>query len=145
MGERLDCKNSGSICCATSLVYFLTPHKREFSKTCGGVIDTGRCQLSRSDRDNFTVVGREKSLFSGVLIGPKSFFCVTLIACIFEICAAHRRSLLQREAANTPRAQQYTSLLIPLTKNSMSSTTGQPPNQRHISQQVEKEAALARK
>ena len=44
------------------------------------------------------MVGHEKSLFSGILIGPKSLFRFTLIACNFEIYAAHRRSLLQRAA-----------------------------------------------
>ena len=44
------------------------------------------------------MVGHEKSLFSGILIGPKSLFRFTLIACHFEIYAAHRRSLLQRAA-----------------------------------------------
>ena len=48
---------------------------------------------------NFAVVGHQKSLFSGALIGPNSFFCFTLIACIFELCAAHRRSLLLQQAA----------------------------------------------
>ena len=54
-----------------------------------------------SGRGYFAVVGRQKSLFSGVVIGPKSLFCFTLIACNFEICAAHRH------------AQRYTSLLMP--------------------------------
>ena len=44
-------------------------------------------------------MGRQKSLFSGALIGPNSLFCFTLIACNFEFCAAHRRSLLLQEAA----------------------------------------------
>ena len=45
-------------------------------------------------RRNFAAMGRQKSLFSGDLIGPNSLFCFTLIARNFEICAAHRRSLL---------------------------------------------------
>ena len=44
-------------------------------------------------------MGRQKSLFPGALIGPNSLFCFTLIACSFEICAAHRRSLLLQQAA----------------------------------------------
>ena len=47
---------------------------------------------------NFAVVGREKTLFSGVLNGPKSLFCFTIIACNFENCTAHRRSLMQQAA-----------------------------------------------
>ena len=43
--------------------------------------------------------GRQKSLFSGALIGQNSLFCFTLIACNFEICAAHRRSLLLLQQA----------------------------------------------
>ena len=50
-------------------------------------------------RGNFAVVGRQKSLVSSALIGPNSLFCFTLIACNFEICAAHRRSLLLQQAA----------------------------------------------
>ena len=50
-------------------------------------------------RGNFAVVGRQKAFFSGALIGPKSLFCFTVIACNFEICAAHRRSLLLQQAA----------------------------------------------
>ena len=52
-----------------------------------------------SGRGNFAVLwGAKKSFFSGVLIGPKSLYCFTLIACNFDIYAAHRRSLLQHAA-----------------------------------------------
>ena len=50
--------------------------------------------MGAAGRGNFAVVGRQKSFFSGALIGPNSLFCFTLIACNFENCAAHRRSLL---------------------------------------------------
>ena len=50
-----------------------------------------RCDLHASD------------MHSGVLIGPNSLFCLTLIACYFEICAAHRRSLMQQVAAQDAR------------------------------------------
>ena len=56
------------------------------------------------------MVGRQKSLFPGALIGPKSFFYLTFIACTFEIYAAR---CCNRAAEDTPRAQQHTSLLIP--------------------------------
>lgn len=46
-------------------------------------------------RGIFAVVGREKRVFFGVLIGPKSVFCFNLVACNLEIYAAHRRLLLQ--------------------------------------------------
>ena len=50
-------------------------------------------------RGNFAVVGRQKSFFSGALIGPNSLFCFALVACNVENFAAHRRSLLLQQAA----------------------------------------------
>ena len=58
-------------------------------------------------RGNITV-GRQKSLFSDALIGPNSLFCFALIACNFEICAAHRRSLLLQQAAAQDAARTAT-------------------------------------
>ena len=51
----------------------------------------------------------------GVLIGPNSLFCFALIACNFEIRAAHRRPLLccNKQQHKTPRAHQHTSFLVP--------------------------------
>ena len=64
---------------------------------------------------NFAEVGREKSFFCGVLIGPKSSIPFTPLHESFEIHDAHRRSLCKKQQQQkTPRAQQYTStLLIP--------------------------------
>ena len=94
-------------------------------------------------------MGRQKSLFPGALIGPKSLFCFTPIACNFESCAAHRRSLLLQQAASVhTRRRAHSSTRVvwcrALTESSMSITTGQPRNRRHIitRQVVEKEAAL---
>ena len=61
-------------------------------------------------RGNFAVVGRQKSLFPGALIGPKSLFCFTFIACNFEFYAAR---CCNRAAEDTPRVQQHRSLLTP--------------------------------
>ena len=87
---------------------------------------------------NFAVVGRRKSLFSGALIGPNSLLFFALIACSFEICAAHRRSLV---------LQQHTSLLVPCAYGKLNvklyRTTPKP--ETHITRQVvEKETALWR-
>ena len=67
--------------------------------------------MSGQGRGNFAVVARQKSVFPGALIGPKSLFCFTLIACNFEMYAA--RCCNRASAEDTPRAQQHTSLLIP--------------------------------
>ena len=53
---------------------------------------------------------RQKSLFPGALISPKSSFCFALIACTFQIYAAR---CCNTAAEDTPRAQQHTSLLTP--------------------------------
>ena len=45
----------------------------------GGGVQVGICERP----SNFALVGRPKSLFPGALIGPKSLFCFTLIACNF--------------------------------------------------------------
>ena len=84
----------------------------------------------------------EKSLFSGALIGPKSLFCCTLIACNFEICAARCCNKKQQKtlrARSSTRAFRYRALA----QSSMSSNPRQPRNRRHIST-VEEEAAPAR-
>ena len=88
-----------------------------------------------SGRGYFAVVGRQKSLFSGVVIGPKSLFCFTLIACNFEICAAHRH------------AQRYTSLLVPCAHGKPNvkhyRSTPKPETHTRITRQVvDNEAAL---
>ena len=44
-------------------------------------------------------MGRQISLFAGVLTVLNSLVCFTLIARNFETCAAHRRSLLLQQAA----------------------------------------------
>ena len=71
---------------------------------------SGRKRYMSSDRGSYAVVGRQKTLFLGALIGPKSLFCFSLIVCNFEIYAACCRN---RAAEDTPRAHQHTSLLIP--------------------------------
>ena len=84
----------------------------------------------------------EKSLSFGILIGPKSVFCFTLIACKFEIYAAHTAARCCNKQ-QTLRAQLYTSLLIPCAHGKLNvkqhRTTPKP--ETLVSQQ--EEAALA--
>ena len=90
-------------------------------------------------RGNFVVVGLRKSLFSGAVIGPNSLFCFTPITCNCEICAAHRRSLpLQQQQPKTPRAQQYTSLLVPCAHGKLNAKHYRtaPKPETHITRQV---------
>ena len=96
-----------------------TPMLWHFRAVCRGLktftgffCDPMQCWVRAevSGRGNFAVVGRQKSLFFGALIGPKSLFCFTLNACNFEICAARSCNKKQQK---TPHAQQYTSLLLP--------------------------------
>ena len=60
--------------------------------------------------DNFATDGLEKSSFSGILIGPKSLFCFTLIARNFEnyYVMPPAAAYLVPGTQQTQRAQQYT-------------------------------------
>ena len=70
---------------------------------------------------------------------PKLVIWFALIACNFEICAAHRRSLLLQQAAAAPDvagpAARSTRVFwwLAFTERSKSSSTGQPGTRRHIS------------
>ena len=101
-------------------------------------------------RGNFAVVGRRKSLFSRSLIGPNSLFCFTLIACKFENCATHRRSLLLQQAAAQDAARIAVHKSCGAVRSWKAQCQGPPDNPEtgdtyHTSSRVEKEAALAKK
>ena len=58
-------------------------------------------------------MGHEKSLFSGILIGPRSLFCFFLIACNIDFLPQTAARCCNKQQQKTLRAQQYTSLFIP--------------------------------
>ena len=69
-------------------------------------VSVGKNYFLPAGRGNFAVVGRQKSLFLGALIGPKSLFFFTLIVCNFEFYAAR---CCNKAAEDTPRAHQHES------------------------------------
>ena len=57
--------------------------------------------------DNFTVVGREKSTFSGVLIGPKSLFCFTPLNAILKMMPHTAASCCKKQQQQASRAAAH--------------------------------------
>ena len=92
----------------------------------------------------FRSIGSQKSLFFGVLTGPKSLFCFTPLHVILKIIPhTAARCCKKQQRQKTPRAQQYTlCLLIPyaLGKLNVKHHRTTPKPEMHII--VEKEAAL---
>ena len=74
-----------------------------FVRVSGSIVRCylGGIQKIEIGRGNFAVVGRQKSLFVGALIGPKPFFF------LFSLPSLHVIFKFM------PRAQQHTNLLIP--------------------------------
>ena len=100
----------------------------------------GACFLFEA---NFAVMGPEKSVYSGNLIGPKSIFCCTLIACNFDFYAAHCHPLLQ-QAADAVRASVYASYDTVRSQKAQCAAAPDNPETRdtyHCS--LEQEVALA--
>ena len=67
-------------------------------------------------RRSFAVMGRQKSLFSGPLIGPKPLFCFALIACNFEIYAARCCIKQQKTAARAAVVHESSDTTVPSRK-----------------------------
>ena len=66
------------------------------SVTLVGILFSGRKYFLRP---NFAVVARQRSFFSGALIGLIRYLASLSLHVILKFCAAHRRSLLLQQAA----------------------------------------------
>ena len=95
----------------------------------------------------FAAVGHEKSLFSGVLIGPKSLNRFTPLHEILKFMPhTAARCCNKHQQQKTPRAQQNTSsLLIPCAHGKLNVKPHRTTSKPDIHITIEKEAALARK